>query len=227
MIRIISGIYKGKRLKRVPSPLVRPMQDKLRGALFNILRDRVPGAVFLDGFSGTGSIGLEALSRGASAAVLVDTFHPSIKVLRDNIANCGAEDKAVVMEREYNRAVIDLARKGVKFDLIVLDPPYAQLKERNPLKVIRKRGILKPGGLIVLRHFDKIAPPRTDFVLTRQVRVGDDILSFYEDGAADAGTGGGSKAEPKSAAASSRLKTKKASVTIGTERGEISKEGRK
>ena len=145
MIRIISGIYKGRRLKLVPSLSVRPMQDKVKGALFSVVADRLKDSACLDGFSGTGSIGLEALSRGAGLCVFVDEFYPAVKVIKQNIAKCGAEEKSVVLHREFNRAAIDLAKKGVRFDLIFLDPPYKLLEERNPLRVIRKRGLLKPG----------------------------------------------------------------------------------
>jgi 16S rRNA (guanine966-N2)-methyltransferase len=179
MIRIISGIYKGRRLKLVPSPSVRPMQDKVKGALFSIIADRLKGSVCLDGFAGTGSIGLEALSRGADLAVFVDEFYPSVKAIRQNVAKCGAEEKSVVLHREFNRAVIDLAKKGVRFDLVFLDPPYRLLEERNPLRVLRKRDLLKPGGLIVLRHYFKIKPKLGDFKLERKVALGDDVLALF------------------------------------------------
>jgi len=179
MIRIISGLYKGRRLKLVSSASVRPMQDKVKGALFSIIADRLPGSVCLDGFSGTGSIGLEALSRGAAKCVFVDEFYPSVKVIKQNVAKCGAEEKSVVLHQEFNRAVIDLAKQGVRFDLVFLDPPYRLLEERNPLKVLRKRGALKPGGLIVLRHFFKIKPKLGDFTLERRVSLGDDVLALF------------------------------------------------
>jgi 16S rRNA (guanine966-N2)-methyltransferase len=179
MIRIIGGISKGRRLKIVSSAAVRPMQDKVKGALFNIIGDRVPGAIVLDGFAGTGSIGLEALSRGAARCVFVDEFAAAVKIIKENVAKCGSEEKAVVLHREFNRAVIDLAKQGVRFDLIILDPPYRLLEERNPLRVIRKRGLLGPGGLIVLRRHFKTKPKTGDFELARQVTLGDDILAFY------------------------------------------------
>lgn len=179
MIRIISGIYKGRRLKLVSSASVRPMQDKVKGALFSIIGDRLQGSVCLDGFAGTGSIGLEALSRGAERCVFVDEFYPANKIIKANVAKCGAEEKSVVLHREFNRAVIDLAKQGVRFDVIFLDPPYRLLEERNPLKVIRKRGLLKPGGLIVLRHYFKIKPKLGDFKLERRVKLGDDVLALF------------------------------------------------
>lgn len=179
MIRIIGGKYKGRRLKMVPSPLVRPLPAKLRGALFNILQSRVLDAFFLDGFAGTGSVGLEALSRGASRAVFIEELPLAAKIIEVNISKCGADDQALVINKEFNRAVIDLGKKGVKFDLIFLDPPYKLLAERNPLKVIRKRQILKPEGLLIIRHHRQFSPSMEDFKLIRQVDFGDDIFSFY------------------------------------------------
>jgi 16S rRNA (guanine(966)-N(2))-methyltransferase RsmD len=97
MIRVISGIYKGKRLKRVPSPLVRPMPDKLKEALFNIIQEDVRGSVILDGFAGSGSVGIEALSRGAENAVFIDDYHQAIKVIKANLAKCEAEARARII----------------------------------------------------------------------------------------------------------------------------------
>jgi len=179
MLRVIGGAYKGRRLKLVRGPETRPMQDKVKGALFNILGDLVTDAMCLDGFAGTGSVGLEALSRGAARAVFVEESPAAIKVLRQNIARCGADDKAVVMAREFNRAVIQLAKEKVGFDLVFLDPPYRLLEERNPLKVIRKRGVLKPGGLLVLRRHRKVKPAFKEFRLEREVALGDDVLAFF------------------------------------------------
>lgn len=179
MIRVISGIYKGKRLRKVPSPLVRPMPDKLKTALFNILRDEVRGAVVLDGFAGTGSIGIEALSRGASRAVFVELLGPALSAIRHNLAKCGAGDKARILPAEFNRAVIRLAKEKEHFTLIFLDPPYKLLEERNPLKVIKKREILDPGGLIVLRRHFKTKFDARYFAPIREVTIGDDTLSFF------------------------------------------------
>jgi 16S rRNA (guanine(966)-N(2))-methyltransferase RsmD len=155
------------------------MQDKVKGALFNILGERIRGAVCLDGFAGTGSIGLEALSRGAAKCVFVDEFLPSVRAIEHNVAKCGAGEQSVVLHREFNRAVIDLAKQGVRFDVVFLDPPYRLLEERNPLKVLRKRGLVKPGGLVVLRHYFKIKPKLGDFKLERRVSLGDDVLALF------------------------------------------------
>ena len=180
MIRVISGIYKGKRLKRVPSPLVRPMPDKLKEALFNIIQEDVRGSVFLDGFAGTGSMGIEALSRGAEKVVFVDEYYPAVKGIKTNLAKCEAEAKAWIIRKDFNRAVIQLANEKMKFDLIFVDPPYKYLDERNPLKVIKKREVLKPGGKIILRKHFKTKFEAKYFKLVRQVTIGDDTICVYE-----------------------------------------------
>lgn len=179
MIRIIGGMYKGKRLKKVPGSRVRPMPHKLRETMFNIIQDDIKSSVFLDGFAGTGSVGIEALSRGAERVIFIDEYDPSIRIIKSNLAKCEAEEKARIIRREFNRAVIQLAAESVKFDLIFLDPPYRLLDERNPLKVIKKREILKPEGLIILRHHFKTKFNAKYFQPQRQTTIGDDTLSFY------------------------------------------------
>jgi len=181
MIRVISGIYKGKRLRKVPNPQVRPYPDKLKTALFNILREDLPGLKVLDGFAGTGSVGIEALSNGAAFAVFVEILPAAAGTLKHNLAKLEAEDRSRVMAMEFNRAVIQLAAEGARFDLIFLDPPYRLLDERNPLKVIRKRGLLAPGGRIVLRRHHKTRFEGRFFDLERQIRLGDDTICFYRD----------------------------------------------
>jgi len=179
MIRVTGGVFKGRRLQLVASPIVRPMPAKLKEALFNILRETLEGAQVLDGFAGTGSVGIEALSRGAARAVFVEEFYPAVRTIRVNLARCEAEDRGRVIHKEFNRAVIQLAKEKASFDIVFLDPPYRLLEERNPLKVIEKRKILKKGGIIILRHFFKTAPNEKYFRLFKAVTIGDDTLSFF------------------------------------------------
>ncbi len=179
MIKVQRGLFKGKRLKRVPDPRVRPMPDKVKEALFHVLEPEVKGARVLDGFAGTGSVGIEALSRGAEWAVFVEELPAAVAVLRRNLENCGASDRAEVIRSEFNRAVIRLGKDGVRFGLIFLDPPYRLLDERDPLKVVWKRDILAPGGKIVLRRHRKTKYVPKYFQELRQITIGDDTIVFY------------------------------------------------
>jgi 16S rRNA (guanine966-N2)-methyltransferase len=133
----------------------------------------------LDGFAGTGSIGIEALSRGAAGAVFIEEFPTAAAVIKHNLEKCGASAISHVIVQEFNRAVIHLAKERARFNLIFLDPPYRLLDERDPLKVIAKREILAPGGLIVLRHHFKTKFHTKYFALARRTTLGDDTLSFY------------------------------------------------
>jgi 16S rRNA (guanine(966)-N(2))-methyltransferase RsmD len=145
----------------------------------NIIQEEVKNSIFLDGFAGTGSVGIEALSRGAKFVVFVDEYHTAVKTIHQNLERCGAEHLGRVVRKEFNRAVIQLARENMKFDLIVLDPPYALLEKRNPLKVIKKRDVLKEKGTIVLRHHYKADFESKYYHVLRQTKIGDDTLSFY------------------------------------------------
>ena len=181
MIRVIGGAFRGRKLRFIRNPLVRPMPAKLKETLFNIglVQERIKGAKILDGFAGTGSVGIEALSRGAETAVFVEELYPAVKTIRENLERCEAESRGRVIHKEFNRAVIQLAKEGAVFDLVFLDPPYKLIEERNPLKVVEKRKVLKKGGLAVLRHFFKTEPDKKYFRFIKAVTIGDDTLSFF------------------------------------------------
>lgn len=179
MIRVIGGKYKGKKLNRVPGLTVRSMPNKLKESLFSIIQADLNGCVFLDGFAGTGSVGIEALSRGARLVVFIEESHQAVRVIRTNLAKCEAQEQALIVPKEFNRGVIRMAKEGVKFDLIFLDPPYRLLDDRNPLKVIKKRDVLGSEGVIVLRHHRKTRFEPKYFKIHRAVSIGDDTLSFF------------------------------------------------
>ena len=185
-LRVISGKAKGRKLRDVPGDTTRPVTDMVKEALFNILAGDVLDSVWWDLFAGTGAIGIEALSAGAAEVVFIEHLPAALSVLRHNIAKLEAGEKTRVVAMEFNRAVILLAGENFRFDIIFLDPPYRLLDERNPLKVIKKRDLLAPGGLIVLRHHFKTKFEAKYFALKRRTTLGDDTLSFYAQPGGDA-----------------------------------------
>ena len=134
MLKIYSGLYKGRKLRSADTPDVRPTTAKLKLSFFDIIQDKIRESIFLDGFGGSGNIGLEALSRGAEYVVFIDILPESIKLLKLNIEKIGIpSDMYRIIMGDYNRSIIKLSKEGFKFDIIFLDPPYKLLDYANPL----------------------------------------------------------------------------------------------
>lgn len=147
-LKILSGKWKGRFLKTPPSRITRPTQSLVRAALFNMCQMEIEGARFLDLFSGSGAMGLEALSRGASSVILVESSRTAASVIRKNIQELEAE--AEVFEADAKRAVEVFAKKKQQFDLIYLDPPYGRGEIGEILLEIEP--ILAPGGRLFLEE---------------------------------------------------------------------------
>ena len=147
-MRVIAGVYKGRRLQTPADYSVRPTTDKVKEALFSILADRIWGSRVLDLFSGTGNLGIEALSRGAELCVFGDNSRESIRMIKDNIAHCRAEG-AVVKAGDYKKLLMNL---DGQFDIIILDPPYDKGYMDSCFELIRQNDLLAEDGVIVAEH---------------------------------------------------------------------------
>ncbi|HTG00098.1 MAG TPA: 16S rRNA (guanine(966)-N(2))-methyltransferase RsmD [Nitrospirota bacterium] len=176
-MRIAGGIGRGQRLKVPAGTRVRPTSDKVKQALFNILSDRVEGASLLDLFAGAGGIGIEALSRGAGRVTFVDGSRESVAAIKHNVDATNTGNRAEVVQ---SRADAYLTRASGTFDIVFLDPPYAE--ELQPLlEQIAASGVLKPDGIVIAEHFKKQPSPRAAgaLALFREARYGDTVLAFY------------------------------------------------
>ena len=147
-MRIVAGKWGGRPLRAPRGRSVRPTTDRVREAVFGILGDRVDGASVLDLFAGTGAMALEALSRGAAGAVLVESSPGAFEALKANVAALGATG-AVCFPLDYRKAVRGLAAKGRKFSLVFLDPPYGKGLVERSAEEISRAGILVPGAVVV------------------------------------------------------------------------------
>ena len=174
-LRVIAGTAKGRRLE-TPKDWdgVRPTSDRLRETLFNILAPRVDGARVIDGYAGTGALGIEALSRGAARVLFVERDNRAFRLISRNLEICRLRAPGTSSVRsDFLEAARMLARE--RFDIILLDPPYddPQLAEA----VRAGLGILSDDGVLVLEHATRVSPPEGAF---RTVKAGDSSLSFYQ-----------------------------------------------
>lgn len=176
-MRIIAGIHKGRTLKTPTWEGLRPTSDRLRETLFNILAPRVSGARVLDAFAGTGAVALEALSRGARAAVCVEHDRRAIRLITENRGRLGEEDRCQIVG-ERVEGVLEQPLCGGPFDIVFLDPPY----DRTDLDHLVSLGLAQraDGGCLILEHASRQAPPACgDVGPARTVRAGDSSISFY------------------------------------------------
>ena len=145
-MRVITGKARGVQLKTPEGLTTRPTTDRVKEALFSIIQFEIPGATVLDLFGGTGQLGIEALSRGAKSAVFVDAGEPACRLIRENLKRTRLEGEARVVRSDY----LDyLKRCRERFQIIFLDPPYAEVFLENALKCITEIDILQSGGIIV------------------------------------------------------------------------------
>ena len=158
-MRIISGIYRGKKLFSPESEGVRPTTDRIKETVFNILsvKRSFVGATVLDLFSGSGALGIEALSRGAATAVFVDKSRDSVELTKKNLRHVGAEGE--VYNADFKVALRKLESR--QFDFIFLDPPYFGKNEQDIFDLIQKYDLLTQNGIIFLEHSTKIGLPDT------------------------------------------------------------------
>ena len=175
-MRVIAGSLKGRRLKAPTWEGLRPTSDKLRETLFNILAPRIAGARVLDGYAGTGAVGIEALSRGAAHVAFVEHDRRAQALIAGNLALCGVADGYAIIRASVSRALGDL--HGESFDIMVFDPPY----DDQPDDILAAAGDrLAANGLLVLEHARRRPAPDSAgrLVRTRRVISGDSALSFY------------------------------------------------
>jgi 16S rRNA (guanine966-N2)-methyltransferase len=191
IMRIISGKYRGRRLKSPPSPQTRPTSDRLRETLFNILAPRIKGARFLDLCAGSGAVGIEALSRGAAHTTFVDQSRRMCALIEANLDELKVdEDETEVVGREAGEFLRRHANKETApFDIVYFDPPYATDYEAV-LDYVGEHGaqLLAKDGLMIVEHHKKkeLKEEFGSLQRYRSLKQGDSCLSFYSNaGSAD------------------------------------------
>ncbi len=177
-MRVITGKARGIQLKTPEGLQTRPTTDRVKEAMFSIIQFEIPGARVLDLFGGTGQLGIEALSRGAKTAVFVDAGDKACALIKENLKRTKMEGEGRVVRSDY----LDyLKRCRETFDIILLDPPYAEVFLENALKCITEIDILQSGGIIVMeRPLGKELPWEYDgFQRSRDYKYGQTLLAIY------------------------------------------------
>ncbi len=181
-MRIIAGSARGRVLKSLRGQALRPTADRVRESVFNVLAERVQGARFLDLYAGAGTVGLEALSRGAAHVTFVESHRPAGLVIEENARLCGFEGRIQVIIAPVAHALAVLRRERQVFDLIFADPPY----ERGEVGAVLARlgqwpELLAAGGLLLVQHSRHEALGEVmAFEGVRTLRYGDTVVGIYE-----------------------------------------------
>ena len=185
MLKILAGRDRGRPIKKLKSPLVRPILARIKKSVFDIIAPRLPGSRFLDLYAGSGSVGLEALSRGASRAVFVEQDPACARIIRENVATFKNEAHSSILRLN---AAQDLSAVPGPFDLIFMGPPYKDA-EKNPLALvvptlgaIRNAHLAAEGALVIAQHHKKetVNPDPNEWTIVRVEEYGDTKVTFLK-----------------------------------------------
>lgn len=182
-MKVVSGRFRGLNLKAVPTNNTRPTSAKVKEAVFSMLSPYMVDGIALDLFAGTGSLGIEAVSRGYQQAYLVDKAYKAINTIKENIEKTRAADDFVVIKSAATEALQKFENDGVKFDLVFLDPPYRMKITEQIIKDMVEADLLNDGAIIVdetdydidLSDFDRID-------LIKEKRYKDTKVALYQYG---------------------------------------------
>lgn len=173
-MRVIAGSAKGRHLKSVIGKNTRPTTDKVKEALFSMIQSYLDGGIVLDLYAGTGGLGIEALSRGMTQAIFVDRDKNSIAIVKENIKICGFENLTETYINDANRALKTLGKRGMRFDLIFLDPPYNKENYLELISFISENKLISDNGIIVVEHDVNYCLPDNieNFIIVKHSKYG-------------------------------------------------------
>lgn len=181
-LRVISGKARGLKLDSPKNQDVRPTTDRVKESLFNIINPYIRESNILDLFAGTGSLGIECLSRGAKNCVFVDKSKDSINIIKSNVKKARVENESTILNIDFKDAVKRLSSQNQKFDVIFMDPPYYENMFIECLKIIDELNLLYEDGIIVVEHDTKDLFDESigNLVKSRDKKYGNTTLTFYK-----------------------------------------------
>jgi RNA methyltransferase, RsmD family len=180
-MRVTAGTLKNRKIKSREGRETRPTLERIKEAIFSIIGDKVVDAKFLDLYSGTGNIAIEALSRGAKRAVMIEQDKEALRIIIDNIDTLGLTNVSRAYKNDVSRAIEILGRKNEKFDIIFLDPPYKENISISTIGKVSENNILAEGGIIISEHsiYEKMPEKIGNFVKYDERNYNKKIVTFY------------------------------------------------
>ena len=184
-MRVVTGEAKGRKLKAPKTAGTRPIIDRVKTALFDILSTRVEDARFLDLFAGTGSVGIEALSRGAASATFIEMSHSVLKLVRENLKITGLADRAETIHADAFKFLQNCQDEKGQYDIIYVAPPQYHEMAARALGILDTSPLVAESGLVIIQIHPKeragvAAVPLTRLELTDERKYGSTLLMFYE-----------------------------------------------
>ena len=181
-MRVIAGAYRGRVLRTVEGAEVRPTSDRLRETLFNILAPRVLASRFLDVCAGSGAVGIEAISRGASPVTLIENSRRARSAIEANLRTLGIGGAVRLISRDALAALAQLAESSEQFDIVFFDPPYESGLYDPVMSNLAASNLISLDSITVVEHRAKhrLAPAYSNLKVYRQVKHGESALSFYK-----------------------------------------------
>lgn len=179
-MRVISGSLKGRIIKGHDIVGTRPTMDRVKESMFASIQDHLSNSVVLDLFAGSGNLGIEAVSNGASLCYFVDNNRECIKIIKENINNFSIESNCQVLSKDYLKALEYFRDKGIKFDVILVDPPYKYMIMEEILELVYEYNLLSIDGVIVLEYQDDVIGNVSSYYeLLKHKKYGDKYVSIY------------------------------------------------
>lgn len=178
-MRVIAGKFRGKKLNTVKENLIRPTSDRAKESLFNIIQSRLEDSRFLDLFAGSGSISIEAISRGAKSSTLVEKDRASINIIKKNIDSLSIADKSVfkIIKSDVFKFLVNISDE---YDIIFVDPPYNYKNDKEILDKIYEKNILKDGGLIIFETDKDYVFEKNFFNIKKEKVYSKSKFTFFE-----------------------------------------------
>ena len=180
-MKVISGKLKGRKIVGYDIEGTRPTMDRVKESIFGSIQNYINDSIVLDLFAGSGNLGIEAISNGASICYFVDNNKKCIKTIQDNIKQFGIEDNSIVIQNDYRKVLEYFRNNNIMFDIIFVDPPYQYKLMNEILDIVKEYHILKDDGIIVLEYsFDKLEENILGYYLLKYKKYGETFVSIYK-----------------------------------------------